>query len=58
LHSNDPQLINQQSQRERDCGDWQVGRFAWKLEIVSLVENVSVIGKQGLFVVDIELNYK
>lgn len=49
-----PQFINSQSEVERDCGDWSIGRFAWKLENIRRVENIPVKGAQGLFNVDIK----
>ncbi|WP_200819447.1 DNA N-6-adenine-methyltransferase [Tolypothrix sp. NIES-4075] len=43
-------FIAQQSATEILCGDWQVGRYAWKLEnIHALTEPFAVKGKQGLF---------
>ncbi|MEM6399813.1 MAG: DNA N-6-adenine-methyltransferase [Cyanobacteria bacterium P01_D01_bin.116] len=43
-------FINQQSQTEILCGDWQVGRYAWKLEnIQPITEPFAVKGKQRLF---------
>ncbi len=45
-----PEFIAQQSQTEILCGDWQVGRYAWKLEnIQPITEPFAVKGKQGLF---------
>ncbi|NJO60323.1 MAG: ASCH domain-containing protein [Richelia sp. RM2_1_2] len=45
-----PEFIAQQSQTEILCGDWQVGRYAWKLEKIQLItEPFTVKGKQGLF---------
>ena len=45
-----PEFIAQQSQTEILCGDWQVGRYAWKLEnIQPLDKPFAVKGKQGLF---------
>lgn len=43
------EFINQQSELEKDCGDWQAGRFAWKLENIRTVANTPIVGKQGLF---------
>lgn len=50
------EFIKQQSKCERDCGDWQVGRFAWKFEDIRPVENIPITGKQGLFDVDYSIN--
>ncbi|MGB6296551.1 MAG: DNA N-6-adenine-methyltransferase [Rivularia sp. (in: cyanobacteria)] len=45
-----PEFIAQQSQTEILCGNWQVGRYAWKLEnIQPIAESFAVKGKQGLF---------
>ncbi|MEO0934302.1 MAG: DNA N-6-adenine-methyltransferase [Cyanobacteria bacterium J06641_2] len=45
-----PEFISQQSQTEILCGDWQVGRYAWKLKnIQPITEPFAVKGKQGLF---------
>ena len=45
-----PEFIAQQSQTEILCGDWQPGRYAWKLEnIQPITEPFAVKGKQGLF---------
>ncbi|MDJ0619328.1 MAG: ASCH domain-containing protein [Calothrix sp. MO_192.B10] len=44
------EFIEQQSETEILCGDWQVGRYAWKLEnIQPITEPFAVKGKQGLF---------
>jgi hypothetical protein len=49
-------FIDEQPQTEIDCGDWQLGRFAWKLENVKrIMPPIRVTGKQGLFNADIEL---
>ncbi|MEB3218908.1 MAG: DNA N-6-adenine-methyltransferase [Nostocales cyanobacterium 94392] len=53
-----PEFIAQQSQTEIKSGDWQVGRYAWKLEnIQPITEAFAVKGKQGFFDVSLE-NYK
>ncbi|BAY87775.1 hypothetical protein NIES267_72990 (plasmid) [Calothrix parasitica NIES-267] len=45
-----PEFINQQSQIEMLCGDWQVGRYAWKLEnIQPIAKPFAVKGKQRFF---------
>ncbi|XHR83264.1 MAG: hypothetical protein ACFKPT_02520 [Gloeotrichia echinulata GP01] len=49
------EFINQQSELERNCGDWQVGRFAWKLQSIRPVSNIPIVGKQGLFNVGVDL---
>jgi len=51
------EFIAQQSQTEILCGDWQVGRYAWKLEnIQPVINQIPVKGKQGLF--NISFNQK
>jgi DNA N-6-adenine-methyltransferase (Dam)/ASCH domain len=53
-----PEFIEQQSRTEILCGDWQVGRYAWKLEnIQPIAEPFAVKGKQGLFDISLE-NYE
>ncbi|MFN6569904.1 hypothetical protein [Dendronalium sp. ChiSLP03b] len=43
-------FIKQQSQTELETGDWQVGRFAWRLDnIRRIVQPIPITGKQGLF---------
>ncbi len=45
-----PSFIAQQLETEVLCGDWEVGRYAWKLENIQLItEPFAVKGKQGLF---------
>ena len=49
------EFIAQQSQAETLCGDWQVGRYAWKLEnIQPITEPFAVKGKQGLFNISLD----
>ncbi len=51
-----PTFISQQSSDEIDCGDWSVGRFAWKLEnIKRIMPSIPIIGRQGLFNAQVEL---
>ncbi|MEL4898348.1 ASCH domain-containing protein, partial [Crocosphaera sp. Alani8] len=46
-------FINEQSETEQRCGQWELGRFAWKLENVkSLPLPVPIKGKQGLWKID------
>ena len=41
------------SQTERECGDWQVGRYAWQLDKIEILDNpIAVKGKQGLWNVE------
>ena len=43
-------FIKQQYKTELDFGDWQIGRFAWKLKIVKvLVKQKNIRGQQGLW---------
>jgi phage N-6-adenine-methyltransferase len=50
-----PEFIEQQSKTEILCGDWQVGRYAWKLENIELItEPFAVKGKQGLFNISVD----
>jgi len=44
-----PEFIALVSQTEILCGDWQVGRYAWKLENIQPLPPFEVKGKQGLF---------
>ena len=51
-----PEFIAQQSQTELKSGDWQIGRYAWKLENVQpITEPLAIKGKQGLFNVCVDL---
>lgn len=44
------EFIKKQKQSELDFGDWQIGRYAWKLENIRLLDEPIVIsGKQGLW---------
>ncbi len=44
------ELIAQQSETERSLGDWQPGRYAWKLEQLHLLTPpIPIKGKQGLW---------
>lgn len=43
------EFIAAQSETELRCGDWQVGRYAWKLENLQILESVEAKGKQGLW---------
>lgn len=45
-----PEFIAAQDPTETDFGDWQPGRYAWKLENVRVLEcPARVSGKQGLW---------
>ncbi len=47
-----PEFIAEQSPTERAVGDWEPGRFAWKLANPRSVERIELIGKQGLWNID------
>ncbi|BBD62763.1 hypothetical protein NIES2109_56130 (plasmid) [Nostoc sp. HK-01] len=48
-------FIKQQSQVELETGDWREGRFAWRLDnIRRIVQPIPIIGKQGLFNVEVD----
>lgn len=44
-----PEFIAQQSLTELVVGDWQPGRYAWKLENPRELDPVELIGKQGIW---------
>lgn len=45
-----PALIGSISRQERLCGDWEEGRFAWKLANVRrIVPGIPARGRQGLW---------
>lgn len=48
-------FIAEQTESERLVGDWQVNRFAWKLENIRKINPFPIRGKQGLFEVDVDL---
>jgi hypothetical protein len=48
------EFIATQPKTERDCGDWTIGRYAWKLENVRAIEPVAISGKQGLWAIEIQ----
>jgi hypothetical protein len=49
------EFIAQQSRTEILCGDWQVGRYAWKLENIQPIEKpFAVKGRQGFFNIALE----
>ena len=45
----DAHFIEAQSDTERMCGDWSVGRWAWELENIRAIEPISARGMQGLW---------
>lgn len=48
------EFIKQQTQTERDFGDWCVGRFAWEFKIIKILQNpVLTKGYQGLWNTDL-----
>lgn len=48
-----PEFIAAQSQTELAVGDWESGRYAWKLANPRPVNNVELLGKQRLWNVDL-----
>ena len=44
-----PEFIAQQSPTELAVGEWKPGRFAWKLENPRPIEQVKLLGKQGIW---------
>lgn len=42
-------FIKAQCEQEIVAGDWQVGRFAWRLENIRAIEPIFLKGKQGLW---------
>lgn len=47
-----PCVIANQTELERELGDWRVGRFAWVLRGVRAIEPVPARGAQGLWTLD------
>jgi hypothetical protein len=45
----DREFINSQSDTEKRCGDWNIGRYAWKLENVRAIDPIPQRGYQGLW---------
>jgi hypothetical protein len=43
------EFIGQQTATELRCGNWAVGRYAFKLENVRAIEPIAAAGKQGLW---------
>jgi len=43
------EFISQQTETELRCGNWQVGRYAFKLENVRAIAPIQAAGKQGLW---------
>lgn len=48
-----PEFIAKRTPEELAVGDWQPGRYAWELKNPRPVENVELLGKQGLWNVDL-----
>ena len=44
-----PEFIAQQSPTELAVGDWQPGRFAWKLENPRKLDPVELLGRHGIW---------
>lgn len=52
----DEDFIRAQPQCEIDLGDWRVGRYAWKLKVVRVLQNPTAMrGYQGLWNLDLDL---
>ena len=52
-------FISEQSQEEIICGNWDINRYAWKLENVQTINPpIPLKGKQGLWNVDISQWFK
>jgi hypothetical protein len=43
------EFINQQCPTELRCGDWKIGRYAFKLENIRAISPIPAVGKQGLW---------
>ena len=43
------EFISQQTETELRCGNWQVGRYAFKLENIQQISPVQATGKQGFW---------
>ena len=48
------EFINQQCPTELRCGDWKIGRYAFKLENIRAIAPIPATGKQGLWKFDQE----
>jgi DNA (cytosine-5)-methyltransferase 1 len=48
------EFINQQCPTELRCGDWKIGRYAFKLENIRVIAPIPATGKQGLWKFDQE----
>jgi ASCH domain len=42
-------FVAAQSDTERMCGDWSIGRWAWELENIRAIEPITQRGYQGLW---------
>jgi hypothetical protein len=49
------EFIENQSELERLCGNWQPGRYAWQLSNIRKIDPIPSQGKQGLWVPPKEL---
>lgn len=51
----DSEFAQMQPQSELDFGDWRIGRYAWKLKIIQILNNQpDVRGQQGLWNIDLD----
>jgi hypothetical protein len=48
------EFINQQCPTELRCGEWKIGRYAFKLENIRVIAPIPATGKQGLWKFDQE----
>ena len=49
------ELIKKQSPQELMCGDWQVGRYAWRMDGAIKLNPIPLRGQQSLWIPDKEL---
>ncbi|MCT7977577.1 ASCH domain-containing protein [Laspinema olomoucense] len=49
------EFIEQQSELEKLCGNWQPGRYAWQLSQIQKIDPIPCPGKQGLWIPPKEL---
>lgn len=49
-----PKLISQQSEKEKDLGEWSFGRYAWQFDNVKRINPILVKGQLGLFEIDLQ----
>lgn len=53
------EMIAEQAQSELDFGDWRVGRFAWKLKVIRVLDApIAASGRQGLWNYEVPIRTK